>query len=297
MLMNTDAAAMTRATAKTRLNAFTVDVEDYFQVSALEPQFPRGGWDDVDCRVERSVDRLLELLSERGQRGTFFTLAWVAERFPGMTARIAAEGHELASHGYDHTRLTEMTREAIVEDLAKSKRILEDLGGVEVRGYRAPTFSIRKSNTWVYDLIAGAGYVYSSSIYPIQHDLYGIPDAPRTPHEVRPGLVEVPVTTIRVRNRNYPCAGGGYFRLLPYPAYRRMLEYFLAREDMPAIFYTHPWELDPDQPRPAGVAPKARFRHYLNLDRTESRIARLLGDFRWGRMDEAFELTATGLAA
>lgn len=270
------------------LNAFTVDVEDYFQVAALSSKFPRAAWEGVHCRVEESTDRCLALLDDANVCATFFTLAWVAERFPALIRRITDAGHELASHGCDHTLLTRMSAEQIREDLHRSRQTLEDAGGVAVLGYRAPTFSLNKENLWVYDLIAEAGYRYSSSIYPIQHDLYGIPDAPRWIHPVRPGLDEVPVTTVRFRERNYPCAGGGYFRLLPYSVYRRLLTHYLAKEGNPAMFYTHPWELDSAQPVVEGLPLKSRFRHYLNLSRTEGRMRRLLADFRWGRMDEVF---------
>ena len=270
------------------LNAFTVDVEDYFQVAALAEKFPREVWDGVDCRVQANTSRCLEVLDDAQVKGTFFTLGWVAERYPSLIRGIAEAGHEVASHGYDHTLLTQMSEEQIREDLRKSKAILEDCTGQAVQGYRAPTFSINQHNTWVYDLVAEAGYRYSSSIYPIRHDLYGIPDAPRWRHTVRPGLDEIPVTTLRFRGKNFPCAGGGYFRLLPYPVYRRLLAHYSASEGRPAMFYTHPWELDPMQPRVKGLPFKSRFRHYLNLTQTKPRIQRLLQDFRWGRMDEAF---------
>lgn len=269
-------------------NAFTVDVEDYFQVAALAAQFPQDRWSSVACRVEASTDRCLALLDDANVRGTFFTLAWVAERFPALIRRITEGGHELASHGCNHTLLTRLSADEILADLVRSRAILEDTGGALVQGYRAPTFSLNKQNLWVYDLIGEAGYRYSSSIYPIRHDLYGIPDAPRFKHTVRPGLDEVPVTTVRFRGRNYPCAGGGYFRLLPYVAYRRLVRHYLEREGRPAMFYTHPWELDPEQPSVGGLPLKSRFRHYLNLSRTEDRMRRLLADFRWGRMDAVF---------
>lgn len=270
------------------VNAFTVDVEDYFQVAALAHKFPRAAWAGVECRVETNTARCLELLDAASVHGTFFTLGWVAERYPELIRSIAEAGHEVASHGYDHTLLTAMNAQEIREDLAKSKAILEDVTGVPVAGYRAPTFSINQHNQWVYDLVAEAGYRYSSSIYPIHHDLYGIPDAPRWRHSVREGLDEIPVTTLRFAGKNFPCAGGGYFRLLPYAVYRRLLRHFVVSEQQPAMFYTHPWELDPAQPRVDGLHFKSRFRHYLNLERTAPRMQKLLRDFRWGRMDEAF---------
>ena len=269
-------------------NAITVDVEDYFQVAALQPQFPRKTWEEIPRRVESSVDLILSTFADYNVRGTFFCLAWIAERHPEMIRRIIDNGHEIASHGYDHTLLTQMTRQEAAEDLQKSKAILENLSGQEVIGYRAPTFSINRSNLFIYEEILGAGYRYSSSIYPIEHDLYGIPDAPRWAHDALPGLVEIPVTTLRYFGRNFPCAGGGYFRLFPYPFYRQLLQRFLRQEGRPAIFYTHPWEFDPAQPRPTGVNRKSKFRHYLNLDKTSVRLEHLVRDFNWGRMDEVF---------
>jgi polysaccharide deacetylase family protein (PEP-CTERM system associated) len=271
-------------------NALTVDVEDYFQVSALAPHIDRARWDAMPCRVERNVERLLQLFERHGAHATFFTLGWIAERYPQLARRIAAAGHEIASHGYGHLRATEQSREEFAADIRRAKRLLEDTVGVQVLGYRAPSFSIGHANAWAFDAIAEAGYRYSSSVYPVRHDHYGMPDAPRFPYEVRPGLIEIPVTTARWLGRNWPAGGGGYFRLAPYRVSRWAIRRVNRVDGRPTIFYFHPWEIDPEQPRVAGVSLKTRFRHYLNLHRTESRLARLLADFHWDRVDRAFGL-------
>ena len=269
-------------------NALTIDVEDYFQVSALAPHFDRGDWHRVPCRVERNIDIVLGLLDESGAKATFFTLGWIAERYPQLVRRIVAEGHELASHGYGHQRATDQHRAEFSEDICKAKALLEDLAGVEVKGYRAPSFSVGKRNPWAFDCIAEAGYRYSSSVYPIRHDHYGAPDAPRFPHESRDGLLEIPVTTARVLKTNLPAGGGGYFRLMPYALSRSLIRRVNEVDGRPAVFYFHPWELDPDQPRVPGTSLKTRFRHYVNLHRTEPRLRSLLRDFSWRRVDHVF---------
>lgn len=271
-------------------NAFSIDVEDYFQVSALAPHFPRQIWDQQTCRVERNVDRMLGMLADSQALATFFTLGWVAERFPEMVKRIVAGGHELASHGYGHQRVSDLTPAEFLDDVTRAKKILEDLGGQAVIGYRAPSFSIGENNLWALDSLGDAGYQYSSSIYPIRHDHYGMPNAPR--FAFRPSdsktLLELPATTIRLFNRNLPAAGGGYFRLLPYQMSRWSINRVNNVDKQACIFYCHPWEIDPEQPRPHGMTLKTRFRHYLNLGRTESRLRTLLKDFRWGRVDQIF---------
>lgn len=271
-------------------NALTVDVEDYFQVSALAPHIDRTRWDTMPCRVERNVERLLQLFERHGARATFFTLGWIAERYPQLVRRIAAAGHEIASHGYGHLRATEQSREEFAADIRRAKALLEDTVGVGVLGYRAPSFSIGHANAWAFDCIAEAGYCYSSSVYPVRHDHYGMPDAPRFPYQVRPGLIEIPVTTARWLGRNWPAGGGGYFRLAPYRVSRWAIRRVNRVEGRPTIFYFHPWEIDPDQPRVTGVSLKTRFRHYLNLHRTEARLSLLLADFHWDRVDRAFGL-------
>ena len=205
-------------------NALTVDVEEYFQVAAFERTIIRDSWDTAESRVEFSTGRVLDLFAAQGVRGTFFVLGWIAERHPALVRRIVKDGHELASHGYDHTRVHNFTPEQFRADVVRTKAILEDIGGVQVRGYRAPSYSINAKNLWALDVLQETGHVYSSSIYPIRHDLYGMPDAPRFPFRFRPdGILEIPVTTVRMGGRNYPCGGGGYFRLLPYGAFRWML--------------------------------------------------------------------------
>lgn len=271
----------------TVINALTIDVEDYFQVSAFAPHIPRSEWPTRECRVERNVDRILAMLDQHGTHSTFFTLGWVAERYPALVRRIVAEGHELASHGYGHERASDQTEPAFFADINLAKLILEDLAGQEVKGYRAPSFSIGARNLWAFDCLERAGYRYSSSIYPIRHDHYGMPEAPRHAHSVG-GLLEIPATTLRFLNRNWPASGGGYFRLMPYGLSRWMLRRINHVDKLPAVFYFHPWEIDPDQPRIPDIGSRTRFRHYVNIHRMEARLQRLLGDFRWGRMDHLF---------
>jgi polysaccharide deacetylase family protein (PEP-CTERM system associated) len=270
------------------VNALTVDVEDYFQVSAFARHIPRTSWEATPCRVERNVDLVLELLHDGGARATFFTLGWIAERYPQLVRRIVAEGHELASHGYGHHRASEQTPEQFRADIQLAKVVLEDIAGAAVRGYRAPSFSIGPQNQWAFDCIAESGYSYSSSLYPIRHDHYGVPDAPRFAHRVRDDLIEVPVTTVRLMNNNYPAGGGGYFRLLPYAVSRWSIKRVNTVDRRAAMFYFHPWELDPDQPRVPGTTAKTRIRHYLNLHRMEQRLRRLLKDFHWDTVDRVF---------
>ena len=270
------------------INALTIDVEDYFQVSAFAPHIARQSWDSRECRVERNVGRILDMLAAHQITATFFTLGWIAERYPRLIRQIVAQGHELASHGYGHERASDLSQPAFLEDITRAKAILEAIGGVAVRGYRAPSFSIGAGNLWAFDSLLQAGYRYSSSIYPIRHDHYGMPDAPRYAHAVRPGLLEVPISTLRVFERNFPSSGGGYFRLLPYALSRWMLKRINARERQSGVFYFHPWEIDAAQPRIPGIGWKTRFRHYVNIPRMEGRLERLLGDFKWGRMDHLF---------
>lgn len=269
-------------------NALTIDVEDYFQVSAFAPFISRTQWNKYECRVEQNVDRLLAILDEKQTRATFFTLGWIAEHYPRLTRRIVSAGHELASHGYGHERVSDLTEATFYADILRSKHILEDQSGAEVIGYRAPSFSIGEKNLWAFDCLEKAGYRYSSSIYPIRHDHYGMPDAPRFSHLVRPGLTELPVSTARIFDRNWPASGGGYFRLLPYGVSRWLMKQVNFSDQQPVIFYLHPWEIDFDQPRIPGINAKTRFRHYVNLRCTEWRLKRLLSDFRWGRMDDIF---------
>lgn len=272
------------------VNALSVDVEEHFQVQAFSGVIERADWETHEFRVERNVDRLLGIFSEAKVCATFFTLGWVAERNPDMIRRIVDEGHELASHGYHHERVDNQSPDQFRADIRKTKRILEDCGGVAVRGYRAATFSVGAHTPWAFGILEEEGYSYSSSVYPVVHDNYAFPDAPRFAFrpEGTSNFWELPISTVRFGGRNFACGGGGYFRFLPYDVTRAAFAHINKNENKPAVFYLHPWEIDPDQPRPRGVPLKSRMRHYLNLSRTESRLRRLLNDFAWDRIDHAF---------
>ncbi len=311
------------------MNALTIDVEDYFQVSAFEAVCPPEAWGRLAPRVEANTDRVLTILEERGVYATFFVLGWVAERFPALVRRIATGGHEVASHGFGHRRVNTQTRDEFRDDIRRAKALLEDLAGQPVLGYRAPSYSIGPTCLWAFDELREAGHRYDSSVFPIRHDLYGLSDWPRFPFwlerldgeasqgnwvpaepEARssqfpvpcsksipetgnrePGtgnvLLEIPITTLRLLGQSLPIAGGGYFRLLPYAVTRWGLTRINREEARPFVFYLHPWELDPAQPRMPGAGLKSRFRHYLNLAKTEERFRRLLGDFRFGPIRDA----------
>jgi polysaccharide deacetylase family protein (PEP-CTERM system associated) len=269
-------------------NALTIDVEDYFHVSAFAPFVRRSDWALHECRIERNVNRILALLDERATKATFFTLGWIAERYPAAVRAIVDNGHELASHGYGHERVSDLERVAFHEDVSRAKKMLEDIGGVRVRGYRAPSFSIDHRNLWAFDVLTDVGHEYSSSIYPVRHDHYGMPDAPRFVHRRDNGILEIPATTFRLAGVNLPSSGGGYFRLLPYAVSRWMLRRVNQQDQQAAVFYFHPWEIDVDQPRVSGIDARTRFRHYVNIARVEGRLNRLLADFDWGRMDQVF---------
>jgi polysaccharide deacetylase family protein (PEP-CTERM system associated) len=268
-------------------NALSVDVEDWFQVGAFERVIDRADWEGLDRRVERNTDSVLALFDEAGCKATFFTLGWVAERHLQLIRRIVAAGHELASHGWAHDRVFALSPEAFVEDLARTRKTLEDAGGVGVTGYRAPSFSIDARTPWAHVALAAAGYRYSSSVAPILHDHYGWPEAPR--FAFRPvsdhDLIELPVTTARVAGRTVAAGGGGFFRLLPY-GFSRWAVRQVNAAGHPAIIYFHPWEIDPDQPRVAGAPLRSRLRHYTNLSVMASKLKRLMADFEWGRVDE-----------
>jgi len=271
------------------VNAMTVDVEDYFQVSAFEKHIAASDWARMPVRVEANTTRVLELLGRHGVHATFFTLGWVAERFPALVRRIVDAGHEVASHGFDHTRVIHQEPAQFRADVVRTKKLLEDVTGRAVNGYRAASYSIGASNLWALDVLQEAGYRYSSSIYPIRHDLYGMPDAPRFAFRVRAGgLLELPITSVSALGRRWPCGGGGFFRLFPYALSRCLLRAVNQRDHQPGIFYFHPWEVDPGQPRIEGIGLKTRLRHYLNLGRMEARLERLLRDFSWDRMDCVF---------
>jgi polysaccharide deacetylase family protein (PEP-CTERM system associated) len=272
------------------VNAMTVDVEDWFQVQAFAHCIPRADWDGSVRRVEANVDRILALFDTAKVRATFFTLGWIAQRHPAMVRRIVAAGHELASHGWEHIRANTQNPAAFRADVERTRLTLEDIGSVPVIGYRAATFSIGEQNLWAFRVLREAGYAYSSSVNPIRHDLYGMPDASRTPFQPEGGgaLWEIPMTTFAALGRNWPCSGGGFFRLLPYEVYRRGLARVNRRERLAGIFYFHPWEIDPGQPHVAGAGWKSRVRHYTNLSRMQAKLERVLRDFTWDRMDRVF---------
>lgn len=269
-------------------NAMTIDVEDYFHVEAFASTIDRKDWDNLPQRVERNTERILDILAESGVQATFFVLGWIAQRYPALVRRIVAGGHELGSHGFNHMRVDRLSPEAFRADVRQSKRVLEDEGGVVVRGYRAPTFSISRNSAWAHPILLEEGYRYSSSVYPRKHDLYGSPGAPRTAFGPLPGFVEVPLTTVRIFHLDVPASGGGYFRLFPYRLTRWLVDRANCGYKVPAVFYLHPWEVDPDQPRQHHAPLLSRFRHYLNLSLTERRLRYLLNDFRWARMDRLF---------
>lgn len=282
-------ANMTVVKKAARVNAMTVDVEDFFQVSAFEPHIARASWKTQNLRVEANVDRILALFDQHGIKATFYTLGWIAERVPGVVRRLVDEGHELASHGWEHARVHTQQPDEFREDVSRTKALLEDLGGVAVKGYRAASYSINEQNRWAWEVLADCGYSYSSSIVPIKHDLYGMPGAPRFAFEAVEGrLTEIPVTTISIAGRNINCGGGGWFRLFPYRFSRWALRHINNVEQASGMFYFHPWEIDPGQPRLSGISAKTRFRHYHNLTKMHSRIERLLRDFHWDRMDNVF---------
>lgn len=270
------------------INGLSVDVEDWFQVGAFEHTIRRDAWDSLQLRVGDNVARILDLFDEAGVKATFFTLGWVAERNRAAMRAIVERGHELASHGYDHTRVFTFTREEFAADIARARAILEDAGGMAVTGYRAPSFSIDQRNPWAHQVLAKQGYDYSSSVAPIVHDHYGWREAPRFAFHPVSGseFVEIPVTTALFRGRRLAAGGGGFFRVLPYGFSRWAIRQVNRQEGRPAVFYFHPWEVDPDQPRVAGAPIRSRLRHYTNLARMSDKLAELLGDFAWGRMDE-----------
>lgn len=274
----------------------TVDVEDYFQVAAFADRVRREDWGSYPCRVERNVERILDMLAEADTSATFFSLGWVAERYPAVIRHIVDAGHELASHGYEHVKVHSQSPEAFRRDIRRTKAILEDIGGQRIRGYRAASFSIDRRSLWAFDVLAEEGYAYSSSVYPIRHDHYGMPEASR--FAFRPtsnhGLIELPISTLQLFNRNLPSGGGGYFRLLPYGLSRWALRRIGSRDRRPLVFYFHPWEIDPDQPRFAEASARSRFRHYVNLGAMERRLRAVLRDFSWDRMDRVFLPTDIG---
>ncbi|MEL7310249.1 MAG: XrtA system polysaccharide deacetylase [Pseudomonadota bacterium] len=284
------------------VNAITVDVEEHFQVAAFKDAVDTRTWATQPSRVIANTERCLQVFEEAGVQGTFFTLGWVAERYPELVRRIHDAGHEVACHGFSHQLIYEQAPEVFREETIRAKRILEDAIGESVNGYRAASYSITRRSLWALDVLVDAGFTYDSSIFPVHHDNYGIPDSPRHPYQLKAPnggqLVEFPITTSRLVGLKVPVAGGGYFRLFPYWLTRMGLRRVNAVERRPFVFYLHPWEVDPDQPR-IDASAFSRFRHYNNLDKTEARLRQLLKDFRFGRMDEVLSeiaLDATPLA-
>ncbi|MFT5277087.1 MAG: polysaccharide deacetylase family protein (PEP-CTERM system associated) [Glaciecola sp.] len=271
-----------------RLNAMTVDVEDYFHVSAFESVISPSDWANITPRVGDNTHRLIDLFNEHGIKGTFFTLGWVAEHCPDVVKRIVDEGHELGSHGSNHRRTTLMTRDEVFEDIRISKDKLEQASGKALLGYRAPSFSINRTNEWVFDILVELGFKYSSSTYPIEHDLYGVPDWPRFSHKRKEGIVEIPIPTIRSNDKNKGIGGGGFFRLYPYWLSKRRIDEYLRDNNQPYNFYFHPWEIDVDQPRVPNAPFKSKLRHYVNLHSMEKKLGKLMQDYDWSSMEEVY---------
>jgi polysaccharide deacetylase family protein (PEP-CTERM system associated) len=269
------------------VNGLSVDVEDWFQVGAFESVIERDDWNSLVDRVERNVREILDLFDAADVKATFFALGWVAKRHGGLMREIVARGHELASHGWDHGRVFRMDRQAFAEDIARARKVLEDAAGTPILGYRAPSFSIDRRTPWAFMELAEQGYAYSSSVAPVSHDHYGWADAPRFAFHPLPGLplVELPVTTAMFAGKRLAAGGGGFFRVIPYGFTRWAIRQVNARDERPAIFYFHPWEIDPGQPRVAGAPLRSRLRHYTNLDKMAGKLRQLVNEFAWGRMD------------
>ncbi|MDF2177283.1 DUF3473 domain-containing protein [Aliiglaciecola sp. CAU 1673] len=273
------------------LNAMTVDVEDFFHVSAFDNIIRPQDWQQYEPRVDRNTRRLLDTFARYDIKSTFFVLGWVAELFPELIKEIHRQGHEIASHGYAHRRASEQTPEEFKADVIRSKEHLQDLLGEQILGYRAPSFSIGYSNEWAFEILAELGFVYSSSTYPVKHDLYGTPDWPRFAYRRKEDILEIPIPTLKIMGKQVPIGGGGYFRLYPYPVTKHLVNTYLRKERQPYSFYFHPWEIDPDQPRLKQASAKSRFRHYINLQHTQAKLERLLQDFSWSTMKEVYGVT------
>lgn len=264
-------------------NYLTIDVEDYFQVAAFEDIISPSSWDSMEQRVEQNTSCILDILARYDIKATFFVVGWTAERFPELVRKIKAAGHDIGCHSYHHKKIYDLTPEEFRQDTKQAKEILEDITGEEITGYRAPSYSITRKSLWALDILEGLGFKYDSSIFPIVHDNYGIPDAPRFEYRLPDhDMMEYPISTAPFMGRKIPIAGGGYFRLFPYWFTRMALKKINNREKKPFIFYLHPWEIDPAQPRMKHARALSRFRHYNNLDKTEKRFARLLEEFEFG---------------
>mgnify|MGYP005818798535 FL=1 len=276
------------------LNAMSVDIEDWFQVGAFETVIDRGDWDQLEHRVEQNTQEVLALFDEAGIKATFFILGWVAERYPALMRQIVAAGHEIANHGYDHARVFTLSPDQFRADLDRSRKLLEDSSGQKVIGYRAPSFSIDQRTPWAHEILAEQGYAYSSSVAPIRHDHYGWAGSPRFAWKPVPqsGIIELPVTTVKLGNRILAAGGGGFFRLLPYALYERSIRKMQRDDGHGAIFYFHPWEIDPEQPRVKDAPIRSKLRHYTNLQGMRAKLLRAGQDFKWGRVDELAALEA-----
>ncbi len=276
---------------ETIVNALSVDIEDYFHVGALSERIDRGDWENLPRRVELNTDIVLAMLDKHNAEATFFILGWVAERCPDLVRRIADAGHEIGSHGHSHISVHEQDPKTFKADIERTRSLLEDISGVCVRGYRAANFSISPDMEWAYEILRECGYRYSSSLHPIQHDVYRMPDAPRHPFVPwsKSGIVEIPISTLHIAGKRVPFCGGGFFRLLPYGLSRRAIRRINKNEQLPCTFYFHPWEIDPDQPRVKGLSARSRFRHYTNLSRMQKKLETLLNDFEWSRIDEIYQ--------
>jgi polysaccharide deacetylase family protein (PEP-CTERM system associated) len=268
-------------------NGLSVDVEDWFHVGAFEDVIAKDSWDGLTDRVERNCDAILAMFADADVKATFFTLGWVAERHPALMRRIAAEGHELASHGWDHARVFTLDSKSFAADLDRSRKAIEDAAGVAVTGYRAPSFSIDSRTPWAYMVLADQGFVYSSSVAPIAHDHYGWREAPRFAFKPLPwsNLIEIPVTTAEFAGRRLAAGGGGFFRVLPYAFSRWAIRQVNRRDRRPAVFYFHPWEIDPGQPRVGNAPLKSKLRHYSRIEQMSGKLRQLIDEFAWGRMD------------
>lgn len=275
--------------AHKRLNAMTVDVEDYFHVSAFDSVISPNDWPGITPRVGDNTHRLIDLFNENNVKATFFTLGWVAKHCPDVVKRITDEGHELASHGSNHRRNTTMSADDVFIDIKESKDILEQVSGKEVIGYRAPSFSINKTNEYIFEMLVDLGFKYSSSSYPIEHDLYGVPDWPRFAHRRSEGIVEIPIPTIAKGNKNKGIGGGGYFRLYPYWLSKRRIDAYMRHTEQPYNFYFHPWEIDAEQPRIENAPFKSKLRHYVNLHAMEKKLVSLTLDYSWASMEEVYK--------
>ncbi|MGF1723859.1 XrtA system polysaccharide deacetylase [Photobacterium nomapromontoriensis] len=272
-------------------NAMTIDLEDYFHAAALSSVITPNDWGNkYPVRVEACTHRILQLLDNNDVKATFFVLGWVAQACPKLIELIAAEGHEIASHGFAHLHVNQHSQAKFYADLARSKHTIESLINKPIYGYRAPSFSIDHSTPWAFEVLQKLGFTYSSSTYPIKHDLYGVPDWPRFKYQRPEGIIEVPIPTLTKFGRNIPIGGGGYFRFYPYRLSHYLIRSFHQQTGQPYSFYFHPWEIDPAQPHVNDISLKSQFRHYLNLSRMEQRLNRLLIDFKWDTMKTVYQL-------